>query len=98
MIFVHQEPALGHVVLEYSGPLDAQGASELASVAVLQPSTLDLVVDLSRAAIAQDLVLGYLVDALGALRCSIRGARRHHARLLRHLGARLAEPATGAEG
>jgi len=87
MVHVHQVRDQGNVVLEFSGVLDARSAEEVGLIAVQQPGSLNLVIDLSRATNIHDSALGRLLDALPPLRArTFRGAGRHHARLLTYLG------------
>jgi anti-anti-sigma regulatory factor len=80
------------LILEYSGALDAHSAEEIAAIAKQQAPALRVVIDLSRAWPIQDSALGRLVDGLRRSRPhSFCGAKSHHARLLRYLGASIDE-------
>jgi hypothetical protein len=90
VIHVQQRPEASKVELHFHGALDAQGARELATTAALQPPGLHLVIDISRASTVHDLALGLLVDGLPSDRPhSVRGASRHHARLVVCLGGKV---------
>jgi anti-anti-sigma regulatory factor len=92
MIQVAQSHEQGQVVIAFSGALDARSAEQLASIALQQPATLHVVIDISRASSVHDSALGRLVDALPAARSHcIRGAGRHQARVLGYLGEKLDE-------
>jgi anti-anti-sigma regulatory factor len=85
VIHVRQKPEASRVELQFHGVLDARGAKELTMAAAMQPAGLHLVIDISRASLVHDLALGILVDGL-ARPHSVRGASRHHARLVVCLG------------
>jgi anti-anti-sigma regulatory factor len=93
MIQVAPSQEQGHVVIAFSGSLDARSAEQLASVARQQPPRLHIIIDSSRASSVHDAALGRLVDALAGFRShSIRGAGRHQALVLCYLGEELDEP------
>jgi hypothetical protein len=80
-----------------TGSLDLPAARRLCD-ALIGAGRVRLVVDVSRARELHDDALALLSGALKLLgpRVSLRGLNRHHAKLLRYLGAPLREPASSA--
>ncbi len=83
MIHVKQQRESNTVVLELCGAFDGRAVEELVAIALQQPSSSALVIDLSRATDIYDSALGRLSDALPRRRHSVRGlhGRRQPRRL-----------------
>jgi len=80
MIHVKQQRESNTVVLECRGAFDTRAVEEMISVALQQPPSCTLVIDLARATTIYDSALGLLDDSLSRLGHTIRGVLGRHAR------------------
>jgi hypothetical protein len=76
----------------HRGPLDMASAGLLVYAVLELAGDGPVVIDIAGASEVVDAALGRLVDGLPKLRaCRIRGARRHHAQLVKYLGGTVEE-------
>jgi hypothetical protein len=86
MVHVRQAREHGEVVLEFTGGLDLRGADQITEIALQQPGSLRLVIDLTRASNVHDAALGRLIDGLPARERTFLGLNRHQAWVVECLG------------
>ncbi len=80
MVHVKQQREANAVVLEFAGAFDGRAVEELVAIALQQPVSCALVIDLSRASTVYDSALGALRDSLPKRGHRVRGILGRHQR------------------